>query len=51
MRLPLLWVAEEQHVAIGVANLEATQTVVSILKRGAEGCAMIGKFGSESIGV
>jgi hypothetical protein len=34
-----------------VANLEATQTVVGILKRYAECCAMIGKFDGERIRV
>jgi len=49
--LPLPGSAEEQDVAIRVANLEAAQTVVGILKRYAECCAMIGKFDGECIGV
>lgn len=48
-RLP--WSPEEQDVAVRIANLEAAQTVVCILKRRAECCAMIGKFGGERIGV
>jgi hypothetical protein len=43
--------AEEQNVAIGVRNFETAQTVVRVLKRCAECCAMIGKFGSKRIGV
>jgi len=48
-RLP--WSPEEQDVAVGIANLEAAQTVVCILKRCAECCAVIGKFGGKRIGV
>jgi len=47
----LSWPAEEQDVAVRVANLEAAQTVVRILKRYAECCAVIGKFDGERIGV
>jgi len=43
--------AEEQYVAVRIANLETAKTVVGILERLAECCSMIGKFGSESIGV
>ena len=42
--------AKEQNVAIGVADLETAQTVVRVLERLAEGCAMVGKFGGKSIG-
>ena len=45
------WPPEEQDVAVRIANLEAAQTVVCILKRCAECCAMIGKFGGKRIGV
>ena len=48
-RLP--WSPEEQDVAVRIANLKAAQTVVGILKRRAECCAMIGKFGGKRIGV
>jgi len=37
----LPWSPEEQDVAVRIANLEAAQTVVCILKRCAECCAMI----------
>jgi len=47
----LSWSPEEQDVAVRIANLEAAQTVVCILKRCAECCAMIGKFGGKRIGV
>lgn len=47
----LLWSAEEQDVAIRIGDLEAAQTVVRILKRCAECCAMIGEFSGERIGV
>ena len=47
--------AEEQDVAVRVANLEAAETIVGILERHAEGCATIGKsigkFGGERIRV
>jgi len=45
------WSAEEQDVAVRVANLEAAETIVGILQRYAECCAMIGKFDGERIGV
>jgi hypothetical protein len=49
---PILdWAAEEQSVAVRVTNLETAQTVVCVLKRCAECCAMIGKFGGERVGV
>jgi len=47
----LSWTAEEQNVAVRVANLETAQTVVCILKRCAECCAKSGKFGGKRIGV
>jgi len=43
-------VAEEQDVAVRIANLEAAQTVVCIFKRFAECCAMTGKFGGKRVG-
>ena len=46
-----IWTAEEQNVAVRVANLETAQTIVRILKRSAELCAAPGKFGSECIGI
>ena len=48
---PLLWSAEEQHVAVRIANLEAAETIVGIIKRYAECCSVIGKFDRERIGV
>jgi hypothetical protein len=36
--------AEEQRITVGVANLEATETIVGILQRYAECCVMTGKF-------
>jgi len=50
-RVRLRWTAEEQNVAVRIANLEAAQTVVCIFKRFAECCAMTGKFGGKRIGV
>jgi hypothetical protein len=43
--------AEEQDVAVWVANLEAAQTVVGIHERCAECRAVIGKIGGKRIGV
>ena len=42
---------DEQDVAVGIGDLEAAQTIVGILKRFAEGCGVIGKFGGERIWV
>src|SRR5580658_4638099 len=50
-RTRLFWMTEEQHVAVGVRDLETAQTVVRIHQRFAECCAMIGKFGGKGIGV
>src|ERR1700682_2754228 len=47
----LSWSPEEQDVAVRIASLEAAQTVVCILKRCAECCATIGKFGGKRVGV
>src|SRR6185437_14390189 len=43
--------AEEQNVAVRIANLEAAQAIVRILKRRAEDCAVFGKFGGKRVGV
>ena len=51
MTSKLSWSPEEQNVAVRIANLEAAQTVMCILKRCAECCSMIGKFGGKCIGV
>ena len=51
LRRRVPWSAEEQDVAVRVANLEAAETIVGILERYAECCAMIGKFDGERIGV
>ena len=52
-RLP--WSAEEQHVAVGVRNLEAAKTVVGIFEGRAECCFVarksISKFDGERIRV
>src|SRR6478672_1003607 len=48
-RLP--WSTEEQDVAVRVAYLEATETIVGILERYAECCTIIGKFDGKRIGV
>ena len=48
-RLP--WSPEEQDIAVRIANLEATQTVVCVLKLRAESYAMIGEFGCKCIGI
>ncbi|MGA8764034.1 MAG: hypothetical protein WB562_14305 [Candidatus Sulfotelmatobacter sp.] len=44
------WSAEEQDVTVRITNLEAAETIVGILQRYPERCAMIGKFGGERIG-
>jgi hypothetical protein len=51
LRRSLPWSAEEQDVAVGVANLEAAKAVVGIFEGRAEGCSMIGEFGGEGIWV
>ena len=48
---PLPWSPEEQYVAVGVANLEAPETVVGILERHAKFRSTLGKFGGECIRV
>jgi len=45
----LLWSAEEQHVAVRVANLKAAKIIVGVPKGHTERCAMIGKYGGERI--
>lgn len=48
---PLPRPPEEQDVTVRVANLKATQAVMSILKRFAERRSMTGKFGGKCVGV
>jgi hypothetical protein len=48
-RLP--WSAEEQDIAVRVANLEPAKTIVGIFERHGEGCTMIRKFEGERIRV
>ena len=42
---------EEQGVVVRVADLEATQTVVGVLERFAEGDVPLGKFDGKRIGI
>src|SRR5258708_5410534 len=48
-RLP--WPTEEPDGAVRVADLEPEKTIVRILERYAEGCAVSGEFGGECIRV
>ena len=43
--------AEEEDIAVGVADLEAAQAVVGVLKGRTEGYAVIGKLDGEGVGI
>src|SRR3954447_8486070 len=43
--------SEEQHVTVRVGDLEAAQTIRSVLERIADGCAALGKFVSQRVGI
>ena len=43
--------SEEQGVIVGIADFEATQTVVCVLKRLAEEDALIGEFRGKCVGI
>jgi hypothetical protein len=51
VRSGLPWSAEEQDVAVRVADFEAAKAVVGIFEGHAEGCSLIGEFGGEGIWV
>ena len=51
LSISLPWPPEEEDVAVGIGDFEAAQTVARVLERFAEGCAVIGEFGGERIGV